>query len=239
VDEQDDAFREPRAKGQFGYFSRQLGIADWSGLRVLDFGGNNGSILSDPACTIAPDRYWCLDVYRDVIEAGRNEHPGAHFVHYDLYSAEYNPAGTNGLPIPDLGAFDVILAYSVFTHTPEAEMRELVGQLRDRLTGDGRLAFTFLDPGFVPPSGWAREDEMPGLSNLRWRLAAAGTPDVPGAPGASGWVTLAGREWGATGDDGSAYITLCTEAYMRGIFPDGRVLPPPPGARHSCCVLRK
>jgi SAM-dependent methyltransferase len=267
VDERDDSFWEPRVKRQFEYFSRQLGIADWSGVRVLDFGGNDGNMLRDPACTIDRNRYWCLDVYREILEDGRNAHPEAHFVHYDRYHAEYNPAGVAGLPIPELGGdFDIIVAYSVFTHAPEPELRELVGQLRDRLTGDGRLAFTFLDPAFVPPPGWAREDEMPRLSNLRWRLAAArdGWPEPYPAPpddvASAGWVTLAGDGdpvaggygdldsggdggpdsrggWIAATRPGSAYITLCTEEYMRRIYPEGNVLPPPPGYRHSCCVL--
>ena len=30
--------------------------------RVLDFGGNKGNLLLDPACTIRHEDYYCLDI---------------------------------------------------------------------------------------------------------------------------------------------------------------------------------
>jgi hypothetical protein len=64
--------------GQFGYFSRQLGIRNWGGKDVLDFGGNIGNILRDPQSTIDEERYWCTDVIREAIEKGRLLYPRAH-----------------------------------------------------------------------------------------------------------------------------------------------------------------
>jgi SAM-dependent methyltransferase len=139
--------------GQFAYFDHQLGYPDWTGKRVLDFGGNVGNLLLDPNCRIDPSDYWSIDISRDAITEGRRRHPDAHFVFYDRYHYEYNPTGTAGLPIPDPGVrFDFIVAFSVVTHNGKAETLELVDRLMALLTGDGRLAFTFLDPLWAPPA---------------------------------------------------------------------------------------
>jgi dTDP-4-amino-4,6-dideoxygalactose transaminase/SAM-dependent methyltransferase len=241
---------------QFAYFDQQLGHPDWSAATVLDFGGNCGNILLGSDCTIDPNRYWCVDLSRDAVELGRQRHPLGHFIWYDRYNFEYNPQGIRELPLPDLGQrFDIILAWSVFTHTSRAEMRNLVAKLRSLLTEDGVLAFTFIDPLFEPPEQWAREDEAPGLDNLAWRLAAtqrfnshALTVAEQARRSELSWSTLVNNEelvldptdeWIQQGEERSQYITFCTAEHMRSIYPDARMLPPVRPERHSCCVLRK
>lgn len=167
--------------GQFAYFDHQLGGPNWAGKRVLDFGGNVGNILLDRKCAIRPADYWCFEVSRDAVTEGRRRHPDAHFIFYDRYNYEYNPTGTVGLPIPDPGVrFDVIVAWSVVTHNGKADTLELIGQLVGLLAEGGRLAFTFLDPNWAPPPGWARDSEQPGMSNLHGVLSARRTvnPDI-------------------------------------------------------------
>src|SRR5215212_6228336 len=145
---------------QFAYFDEQLDHPDWRGKLVLDFGGNRGNILRDPACRINPRNYYCVDVIKDAIDEGRRRFPEAHWFHYDRYNCSFNPDGVLDLPIPDLGCeFDVILVYSVFTHTTLAEMKDLVPQLQQRLARGGTLAFTFIDPHWN--------------GNLQWRLERA------------------------------------------------------------------
>jgi SAM-dependent methyltransferase len=132
---------------QFAYFDVQLDHPDWRDKRVLDFGGNKGNLLLDPACTIRHENYYCLDVIREAIDEGRKTFPQAHWFHYDRYNPSFNPDGTIVLPVPDMGVeFDVILAYSVFTHTAWEETKDLIEQLRARLALGGVLAFTFIDP---------------------------------------------------------------------------------------------
>ena len=70
------------------------------------------------------------------------------------------------------GEFDIILAFSVFTHTDWSEMVELVGQLREMLAPSGVLAFTFCDPNYersstdgVPPRH--PSTEVPGMAEGR------------------------------------------------------------------------
>lgn len=140
--------------GQFAYFAQQLGLRQWGGKDVLDFGGNIGNMLWDPQSTIDEERYWCIDVIREAVEKGRLLYPKAHWLFYDRYNFAFNPGGVPGLSIPEPGRrFDVIVAYSVFTSTPRDEMVELMGQLRAFLMDDGVLAFSFIDPHFHPWPG--------------------------------------------------------------------------------------
>lgn len=242
--------------GQFAYFDRQLGYPDWTGKRVLDFGGNVGNILLDPNCAIEHDKYLSVDVSRDAINEGARRHPKANFVFYDRYNFEYNPTGTPGLPIPDLDVrFDYIVGWSIFTHVSRAETLEFGDQLLDFLTDDGKAAFSFIDPRFTPPPGWARENESPGMSNLRWRLEArrATKPDldVPGLLARAArteltWTTLVNDDelFFDPDDDGISadkpnrgYLTFCTPEYMRQLFPRGEILEPVPPERFHCLVV--
>jgi SAM-dependent methyltransferase len=246
--------------GQFAYFDAQLGRPDWTGKRVLDFGGNAGNLLLDPRCSIAPANYWCLDIVAAAVAEGRRRHPDAHFVHYDRYNHEYNPTGTPGLALPDLGGpFDLILAWSVFTHTSRPDMLDTVAELRDLLVDGGRLAFTFFDPLWTPPPGWARRTESPGLSNLSWRLLWRGKEsphfDVDGTErrarqGLTPWAALVDDDLvldpdhddrGApvrTSGPPAVHISFCSTDHMRQLFPDAEVLPPAPPERFACTVLR-
>lgn len=244
--------------GQFAYFHAQLGEPDWTGKRVLDFGGNVGNLLLDPHCQIDPANYWSIDVSRDAIAEGSRRHPDAHFLFYDRYNFEYNHTGTPNLPIPDPGVrFDVILGWSVFTHVSKAEMVEFTDRLMDLLHDDGTAAFTFFDPWWTPEPGWARQREAPGLSNLHWRLAARHETnpetDVPGLLALASrteqtWTTLVNDDelFFDPDDDGLSpdkpehtYITFCTPHYMRQIFPGAGILDPVPPERQSCLVLDK
>jgi 2-polyprenyl-3-methyl-5-hydroxy-6-metoxy-1,4-benzoquinol methylase len=244
--------------GQFAYFDRLLGHPDWTSKRVLDFAGNVGNILLDPNCRIEHKNYWSIDVSRDAIVEGRRRYPDANFVFYDRYNFEYNPTGTPDLPIPDEDApFDFIVGWSVFTHVSKAEMFDLADRLLDMLTDEGRAAFSFIDPMFTPPPGWAREKESPGLSNLQWRLEArhATKPemDVAGLLAKAEeteltWATLVNDDEltfdpdddGLTGDQpNKAYVTFCTPDYMRQLFPKGEVLDPAPPERLHCLIIDK
>jgi len=236
--------------GQFAYFDRQLDHPAWGGKRVLDFGGNTGNLLSSPDCPIRHEDYYCLDIIRDALEVGRERFPRAHWVHYDRYNCSFNPEGVAGLPLPDLGVeFDLILAYSVFTHTPRAEMNELVGQLFARLAQGGVLAFTFLDPH---ARSWP---ETYGGNNLRWRLERS--RELNPAVDVAGLLDEGrGAEWCAlvdgtrlyVNDDGTwqdgaetcmTYNVYHTAAFMRREFPRAVVRPPVNGEMQHCCILRR
>ena len=219
---------------QFAYFDEQLDHPDWSGKRVLDFGGNKGNLLLDPACAIRHPDYYCLDVISDAIDEGRGMFPDAHFIHYDRYNCSFNPEGIRDLPVPDLGVkFDVILAYSVFTHTTFEEMTDLIAQLQQRLAPGGMLAFTFIDPHWE--------------GNLRWRLQKRNSAHRVEAlleqsrdaqwcslvNGTELYVNSSGECDSQTGDC-ITYNVYYTERFMREQFPDGTIKKPVNDERQHC-----
>jgi SAM-dependent methyltransferase len=237
-----------RKFGQFHYFDRQLDHPDWGVKTVLDFGGNVGNILAEPACTIRPERYYCLDVIRDALEEGRARFAMAHWVHYDRYNYSFNPGGVVGLPIPDLAVrFDIILAYSVFTHAGLDEMMDLVRQLRTRLAERGTLAFTFIDPHH------RSRPETDAGTNLQWRLdrCRESNPSLDvGAllerSRAASWCTLVnGRVMYVDGDvdrpadpEGrETYNVYYRVAFLQRVFPDASIRPPVNGEMQHCCIL--
>ncbi|WP_200304662.1 class I SAM-dependent methyltransferase [Streptomyces adelaidensis] len=235
-------------KGQFAYFDTQLGHPDWSGRTVLDFGGNVGVLLEEAAGRIQPSLYWCVDVARDAIEEGRRRRPEAHWVRYDRYNPQFNPAGIPGLALPDLGTrFDYVLAYSVFTHTPDDETVELVRALRSMLTDDGLLAFTFIAPGWAPRGEGQK-------SNVRWRLSSrslGNTAEPPPVPAhLEPVVERAGKAPRCTVVDDTLlldehvpngpcgrYDVLWSPDHTRSLFPAAEVRPPAAPERQHCCLL--
>ena len=222
---------------QFTYFDAQLAHPDWRAKRVLDFGGNKGNLLHDPACTIRHDDYYCLDVISEAIDEGRQAFPDAHFVHYDRYNCSFNPDGALDLAVPYLGVeFDFILAYSVFTHTTLAEMKELIGQLRQYLARDGKLAFTFIDPHWN--------------ANLRWRLEKGNTAErvaeLLAQSREARWCSLVnGAElylendgvWEGGANECITYNVYYTEEFLLEQFPDATIKKPVNGEMQHCCIL--
>ena len=236
--------------GRFKYFDRQLDRPDWGGKVVLDFGGNEGNLLLDHDCAIRPEQYYCLDVIREALRAGRERFPKAHWIHYDRYNCSFNPGGVAGLPVPDMGTeFHLILAYSVFTHTTREEMRDLVGQLQTRLAPGGTLAFTFIDPHY---NSWP---DTYGGSNLRWRLektrAVNPALDVEGlvwrSRGADWCALVNGSElhvnsngtWPDEGEDCVTYNVYYSVQFLRREFPGATILPPVNREMQHCCLIRR
>jgi 2-polyprenyl-3-methyl-5-hydroxy-6-metoxy-1,4-benzoquinol methylase len=242
-------------KTQFSYFDQVLEQPVWKGKRILDFGGNVGGFLVSATDRVEHGDYWCLDLSRPAIEEGARSFPGAHFRHYNRYSSQYNPDGVRNLPVPHFGfQFDIILAFSVFTHTHQTEMLDLVAQLRSMLVSSGVLAFTFTDPRYdrslsnpALPSGtdvrkileW-RQAENPSLEieaivetarHVNWCLLLDGALHVE--PGDN----LSHQE--RQGTPWESYCAYFTADYMGALFPDAKVFPPVSPDWQHCCVLRK
>ncbi len=247
----------------FSYFDRQLGRPDWESKRVLDFGGNAGHVLMDPSSTIDPRNYCCIDVLESAIREGRRRFSEARWIFYDRFNPGYNPHGQPGLAVPETdGEFDYILAYSVFTHTSKAEMIELVDELRRRLSPDGTLAFSFLDPSFDPLCTHA-ESLASENGNLRYYLNLKNVRRVEIEPlleRASGarWCTVVNggclhiddediqseefdelRRLRADGCLKALYDVYYTPEYLQTVFPDALVKPPVNGDRQHCCILSR
>ena len=236
--------------GQFAFFNRQLDYPDWCGQAVLDFGGNSGSLLLNPDCTIRPEDYYCVDVIPQALEEGRKRFPQAHWVHYNRYNCSFNPEGIDGLPIPDMGIeFGMILAYSVFTHTTRDEMKELVEQLQARLAPGGSLAFTFIDPHFT---AWP---EAYKGNNLKWRLERVRetnpSVDVEGlmehSRGAAWCALVDGTQlyvddngvWSNEAQTCMTYDVFYTAEFLQREFSLTAIRPPVNGEMQHCCIIRR
>ena len=236
--------------GQFSYFDQQLGQPNWTALRVLDFGGNEGGLLDDPACTIRAENYYCVDVIGDALEQGRRKFPRAHWIHYNRYNPSFNPAGVPGLRVPEMPVnFDVILAYSVFTHTTRDEMHELIRQLLTLLVPGGAFAFTFIDPHFV-----SRPDQS-SANNLRWRLdrvrelnPGLDVDSLIGQSRGADWCALVDGKALYVNDNGlwenetatcMTYNVYYSVGFLQSEFPQGTILAPVNGEMQHCCIIRR
>jgi len=241
-------------ESQFGYFDRQLGGPAWRGKRILDFGGNIGGFLAGADGRVRHEDYWCSDLNQTALEQGRQAFPHAHFIHYDAYSSEYNPTGAPGLPVPDLGRFDMILAFSVFTHIESSQMLALLDQLEAMLAPDGVLAFTFCDhrydksltdPTSSPETDlekMLREtkevfpdiDIQAGLdraANARWCLLVDDVLYIEPDAGVS--------QTARTGKPFESYCSYFTAEHMAELVPHAEILPPVSPEWQHCAVIRK
>jgi SAM-dependent methyltransferase len=236
--------------GRFSYFDQQLGYPDWGSKTVLDFGGNQGNLLMDRNCTIRDARYYCLDVLKEALEEGRKTHPEAHWVHYDRYNRSFNPGGVKDLAIPDMGVeFDIIVAFSVFTHTTREEMHSLVKELLALLAPGGVLAFTFSDPFYKSLPGYYNGN------NLRWRLEQAREVN-PGISVDQLMEQSRGAAWCSVVDGSELYVNrnglwrdessgcrnydiFYTVRFLRGEFPNADIRPPVEGHMQHCCLIRR
>jgi SAM-dependent methyltransferase len=236
---------------QYTYFAKQLGEPVWRGKDVLDFGGNIGNMLCDPNSTVDVGRYWCIDIDEEALGIGRRRYPEAHWLHYDRYCFFFNPRGAPFLKLPPIEQrFDYILAYSVFTNTPTADMLDLVEQLCALLKEGGTLAFTFIDPRH---RSWP---DSPERDNLRWRLEKVRIEENPDvdvdsmaarARAASRQCILVnGRDLYLDTDEIAHYepevqrtcYVFHTEEYVKKLFPQATVLPPANNEMQHCCIVR-
>jgi len=240
---------------QFAYFDQVLERPAWKGSKILDFGGNVGGFLKGAGSSIDHNDYWCMDVDQAALEQARSEFPGAHFIHFDRYSSQYNPRGVRYLPIPVCEVkFDIILAFSVFTHTHQAEVVDLVEQLGTMLVAGGALAFTFCD------ARYDRSRSDPSLSPgsdvrkiLQWQRARNSAHDIDALVEracSAKWCLVIGEnlylEPGPefsnqerVGEPWESYCSYFSADYMAMLFPQGNVLSPVSPEWQHCCVLRK
>lgn len=238
-----------RKSGQFSYFNRQLGQPDWDTKTVLDFGGNQGNLLRDSAGRIRPANYYCVDVLKEAIAEGSQQFPDAHFRHYDRFNCSFNPTGTIDEPIPEFDiSFDIIVAYSVFTHTTREEMHELVNRLLQHLTPEGTLAFTFIDP---------HSSDGPAVgkgTNLQWRLErmrelhpAIDVATLLETSRRADWCALVNSDQLHVNSNGVSdtvseglmtYHVYYTVDFLQKEFPQATIQRPVDNEMHHCCLVR-
>lgn len=143
---------------------------------LLDIGCGAGRLAYGLiACGSPIARYEGIDVMPEPIAwckatiSGR--YPTFRFATIDVYNERYNPdssrqaAGTS-LPFED-GSFDVIYAYSVFSHMLTDDVRAYLGEVTRVMASDGVAIVTaFVEDG-VPDEAV----NPPGYQGLEWRGA--------------------------------------------------------------------
>lgn len=111
-------------ESRLSFFKQQLGAGSLSGKRILDVGGNHGNLLKDLLEEdYNPADYTCLDVDAAALQSGRAHCAEAAWIHHNAFNQVYNQAGEHDLAYPFQDtSFDLVLAYSVHSHTTFEQM---------------------------------------------------------------------------------------------------------------------
>ena len=115
---------------------------NWENLKILDFGGSKGNLLRSSKGKILPTNYTSVDVDTEAIALGKKDYPEADWIHLDLYSPVYNPSGTASIELPK--KYDIVFAYSVFTHTSFEYFIETMDTLKTYLTPNGKIYISMI-----------------------------------------------------------------------------------------------
>jgi SAM-dependent methyltransferase len=139
----DSRYLQRHNKNLYNIFSEDIEI-DYSQAKVLDFGCNQGNYLYHARNIVNPSRYIGIDLNFLSIEAAKTKHPEYKFVHYNKWHPSYNPFGNKNIKLTDFvdTDFDVVIAYSVLTHTTIKETKRILDELYHVIKPGGTILFT-------------------------------------------------------------------------------------------------
>lgn len=176
----DDEFYLSSARTEAAHLAENLGLTTESSL--LDVGSGPGRIAIGILEEIGGIRkYRGVDVSEKAIQWGQRHitphHPGFQFVHVNAENTRYNPDGTKvdqdfALPFSE-EEFDIICAYSLFSHMLADEVRVYLKDFQRMLRPGGSMLLTaFLEDG-VPdvtenPEGYKNRDWSGPLHCVRY-----------------------------------------------------------------------
>ena len=132
------------------YMKLATKISDVKGLKILDWGGNCGTLLQDglKINEISEHDYTCVDIDTDVILECREKYPNANWivrpVKHPVYDVHQNDQDID--VEPHLNKYDIVFAYSVYTHDVWEKIEQDLELLYDMTCPGGKVCFTFIDP---------------------------------------------------------------------------------------------
>jgi hypothetical protein len=187
---------------------------------------------------------------------GQYKYPDAHFHFYNCYNFSFNPSGIIDLPIPDLSEnFDLIISYSIFTHTSKSEMIDRVTALVKMLHPGGKLLFTFIDPDYNPH---LQDKRYRSINNFELRLRRLNNgylnKEFIEQVNDAEWSLLLNKDDLYVEDEDhrhyelenrATYFSFFKSSFIQKTFPSATILPPPLHAyphdyeaelQHTCMI---
>ena len=144
----DRTWISPANKDRFVIFSAAHPV-DWATLKVLDYGCNVGRFLESSKSKIKPCNYLGIDILPTAVQIAKETFPEYEFIHYDKWHISYNPTGIYNLDPASVlkitDKFDVIIAYSVFTHYTMEEAIKEIDSLKKLLAPNGCILLSLWD----------------------------------------------------------------------------------------------
>jgi SAM-dependent methyltransferase len=139
----DSRYLQRHNKNLYNIFSEGIDI-DYSQSKILDFGCNQGNYIYNANNIVSPSQYIGIDLNFPSIEAAKIKHPEYRFVHYNKWHPSYNPYGNKSIKLTDFvdTDFDVVIAYSVLTHTSINETKKILDELYQVIKPGGTILFT-------------------------------------------------------------------------------------------------
>jgi cyclopropane fatty-acyl-phospholipid synthase-like methyltransferase len=119
------------------YFEK---ITSLEGKKILDFGCNRANFLLNG---ITSD-YTGLDVDLEVINQNKNMYPQHKWIHYENHNNQYNITNKKYSWPVKLETYDIICAFSVFTHTSFVEYSNTISKLKNHLNPGGKILSTYI-----------------------------------------------------------------------------------------------
>jgi SAM-dependent methyltransferase len=120
------------------YFDK---ITDTRKKSVLDFGCNHANFLLN---NNSPCKYTGLDINKDIVAQNKELFPRRKWIHYPHYNWQYNCKFLQSSKWPLKHSYDIIVAFSVFTHTDFSEFKTTFERLKKHLNPGGRILPTFI-----------------------------------------------------------------------------------------------
>ena len=116
-------------------------ITNLQNKKILDFGGSFGNLLISSQGNIKEENYTCLDVDVDTMIYSKKKYPKANWLYRNLYNSMYNPYGKEDVSLNE--HFDIIFAYSVFTHDTYESMINYINFFQKHLYQNGIIIISF------------------------------------------------------------------------------------------------